>query len=127
MPRGLVLIYENLHLCGTISLPAELPLSYSLLLSGTRQSGAPKAGGRLRRASARAWLRPRPQSHYWRLPGARQPHGQFVAWQRHAFSGHPQEQVEQSQVAFPAVSSGVFFWVVIVFSFFQRFMRFQRS
>jgi len=45
--------------------------------------------------------------------------------------GHPQEQVEQShvpqQVAFPAVSSGVFFWVVIVFSFFQRFMRFQRS
>jgi hypothetical protein len=44
--------------------------------------------------------------------------------------GHPQEQVEQShvpqQVAFAAVS-GVFFWVVIVFSFFQRFMRFQRS
>jgi hypothetical protein len=52
----------------------------------------------------------------------RQPHWQFPAWQRHALLEHPQEQVAQShvpqQVAWAAVSSGVFFWFVIVFSSF---------
>jgi len=67
--------------------------------------------------------RPRLGRDYRRLPGERQPHWQFVAWQRHPFLGHPQEQLAQShvpqQAVFAAVSSGVFFfWVVIVFSWF---------
>ena len=73
-----------------------------------------------------------PSPDYWRSPDVRQPHAQSVAWQRHRFPGHPQEQVAQShvpqQVVFLAASLGVLIWFVIVFSlFFQRLMRFQRG
>jgi hypothetical protein len=57
---------------------------------------------------------------YRLLLGVRQPHLQFVDWQRHAPLGHPQEQLAQSQapqqVVVAAVWSGTFFRYVIVFS-----------
>jgi len=66
--------------------------------------------------------RPRLSLDYRRFPAARQPHWQFVARQRQPSLGHPQEQAAQSQVpqqaAFPAVFSGVFVCLVIVFSLF---------
>ncbi|HEY3454426.1 MAG TPA: hypothetical protein VGK64_07460 [Bryobacteraceae bacterium] len=75
--------------------------------------------------------RPGPDPDYRLLPGVRQPHLQFVDWQRHASLGHPQEQLLQSQapqqVLAGAVCSGTFFRLVIVISFVQRFMRFQKG
>src|SRR2546430_16951993 len=81
-------------------------------------------------APATVW-RPGPDSDYRLFPRVRQPHLQFVDWHRHAPSGHPQEQLAQSQapqqVVVAAVWSGVFFRFVIVFSsvFLERLMRFQ--
>jgi hypothetical protein len=66
---------------------------------------------------------PGPDPNYRLLPGVRQPHLQFVDWQRHAPFGHPQEQLVQShapqQVFVAAVWSGAFFRFVIVFSSFR--------
>jgi hypothetical protein len=71
---------------------------------------------------------PRLNAYYRPLPAVRQPHWQLVDSQRHPPLGHPQEQFAHSHVVVAAVSLGLFFRFVIVFSsFLQRFMRFQRG
>lgn len=65
---------------------------------------------------------PRDEPGYRLLPAVRQPHWQLPDAQRHASVGHAHEQLAQShipqQLVFAAVSWGVFFRVVIVFSSF---------
>jgi len=85
---------------------------------------------RLFRVSRQPELAPRIVG-YRSLPAAWQPHPQSDASHWQPPSGHPQEQAVQSQAppqVVLAVSLVVFVWFVIVLSsFLERLMRFQRG
>ncbi len=64
---------------------------------------------------------------YRLLSGVRQPHSQFVDWQRHAPSGHPQEQLVQSQVPQEVVATAVWSGAFFGNNILDESVRFRRQ